>query len=152
MTPVVFLLLVAFAIGLANDWLSPATSPPSPPAAKITSGTSFTCTATKVHDGDGPIHCAEGPKVRLQAIAAREIDESCRRGHPCPAASGAAARAALEKLAVGQVLTCEATGDSYNRVTAWCRTAAGIDLSCAMVQGGYALRWERYDPENRLCS
>jgi crotonobetainyl-CoA:carnitine CoA-transferase CaiB-like acyl-CoA transferase len=58
----------------------------------IAAGTTFTCTPTAVWDGDGPIWCAEGPKIRLAGIAAREIDESCKPQHPCPAASGVAAR------------------------------------------------------------
>lgn len=111
----------------------------------------FTCTATRVHDGDGPIWCAEGQKVRLTAIAARELDETCSAGHPCPAASGSSAQRELERLAGGQVLTCEPTGTSYGRVTAWCWRQDGVELNCAMVENGYALRWERYDPNGRLC-
>lgn len=89
----------------------------------ITAGSSreFVCTGTKDHDGDCPIQSAEGPKVRLAAIAARELDETCSPGHPCPDASGASAQAALEHLALGQTLAREATGTSYGRVTAWCR-------------------------------
>jgi endonuclease YncB( thermonuclease family) len=104
-----------------------------------------------VHDGDGPIYCAEGPKIRLQALAAREADESCRPGHACPAASGAAATAALRKLALGKVLRREATGTSYSRVTAWCRTNEGVELNCAMVRGGTVAYWRRYDPEGTMC-
>jgi hypothetical protein len=40
--------------------------------------------------GDGPIWCAEGPKIRLSGIAAREIDESCRPGHHAPGLGRAA--------------------------------------------------------------
>ena len=59
---------------------------------------SFICTPVKLWEGDGPIHCAEGPKVRLAGIAAREIDGTCREGHPCPAADGVAARNYLAGL------------------------------------------------------
>lgn len=111
----------------------------------------FTCTATRVHDGDGPIWCAEGPKIRLTAIAARELDETCQAGHPCPDASGASAQRELARLAAGQVLSCERTGTSYGRVTAWCWRHDGIELNCAMVRSGTALPWPRYDPDRRLC-
>ncbi|MEO0499185.1 MAG: nuclease [Pseudomonadota bacterium] len=111
----------------------------------------FTCHVTRVHDGDGPIHCAEGMKIRLTAIAARELDESCRPGHPCPAASGAAAKARLTALADRQRLSCEQTGISYGRVTAWCWRADGLELGCAMVRSGHALPWPKYDPDDRLC-
>jgi len=58
----------------------------------IAAGNHFTCTPTRVWDGDGPIWCAEGMKIRLAGVAAREIDGSCRAWQPCPAASGVAAR------------------------------------------------------------
>lgn len=90
-------------------------------------------------------------KIRLTAIAAREIDGSCSEGHPCPTATGTAARAALVKLALGKKLRCEPTGRSYNRVTAWCWTPAGVELNCAMVRGGWALRWAKYDRRRQLC-
>jgi endonuclease YncB( thermonuclease family) len=37
----------------------------------LLAGAAFTCTPVRVWDGDGPIWCAEGPKVRLAGIAAR---------------------------------------------------------------------------------
>lgn len=117
----------------------------------------LTCTVTKVHDGDGPIWCAErGPdrkpiKLRLQAVAARELDETCSPGHPCPAASGAAAKRALEQLVLGQTLTYEPTGKSYERVTAWAWREDGTEINCAMVEGNTALPWPKYDPDGRLC-
>ena len=115
------------------------------------------CTVTKVHDGDGPIWCretdAEGKpiKLRLQAIAARETDESCSPGHPCPAASGAEAKAALQKLVLGRTLRYEATGRSYGRVTAWAWREDGVEINCAMVKSGTVEAWPKYDPDRRLC-
>jgi endonuclease YncB( thermonuclease family) len=144
-----------FAALLYSGWFS--AEPARPVGFAEMRGASFTCTATGVHDGDGPIRCAERGvdgkpiKIRLHAIAAREIDESCSAGHPCPAASGAAAKAELTRLAVGKQLRCEATGRSYDRVTAWCSTQAGVELNCAMVKSGMAVRWEQYDQERRLC-
>ena len=118
----------------------------------------FTCTVTSVYDGDGPIRCVERGadgkpiKIRLHAIAAREIDETCSPGHPCPSASGRQAQQVLWQLARGQTLTCKATGRSYSRVTAWCWRRDGIELNCAMVRSGAVLRWEKYDRQRRMCS
>ena len=42
----------------------------------------FACTPVQVWDADGPIWCAEGPRIRLHGIAAREMDGTCRHGHP----------------------------------------------------------------------
>ncbi|MGF7150097.1 endonuclease YncB(thermonuclease family) [Sphingomonas zeicaulis] len=118
---------------------------------------SFVCNAVSVWDGDGPITCADGTKIRLAGIATREIDNRCRRGQPCPRPSGAAARDHLVSLLggargrtrhgairIGPVpLRCAPVGTSYGRTVAWCRRGT-LDLSCAMVRGGYALRWPRY--------
>ncbi|MGH6784015.1 MAG: thermonuclease family protein, partial [Sphingomicrobium sp.] len=101
----------------------------------IAAGTSFTCTPTAVWDGDGPIWCAEGPRVRLAGIAAREIDGSCRSNQPCPAASGPAARDGLVTMlggprgrrSEGHVLVkappmrCRSDGSAGgSRTAAWC--------------------------------
>lgn len=92
----------------------------------------FTCTVTGVHDGDGPIYCRERGddgkpiKIRLQAVAARELDGTCNANQPCPAASATAAKAALARLTLRQVLRCEKTGMSYGRTTAWCWRTDGL--------------------------
>ncbi|MFP5396240.1 MAG: hypothetical protein ACLGHF_08770, partial [Alphaproteobacteria bacterium] len=57
-------------------------------ATVIPDGEVFECTPTRVWDGDGPIWCAEGPRIRLAGIATREMDETCRDGHPCPDVKG----------------------------------------------------------------
>lgn len=67
----------------------------------VAAGQSFSCTPTAVWDGDGPIWCAEEPKIRLSGIAAREMDGTCRPGHPCPLASAEASRDALVRLLGG---------------------------------------------------
>jgi endonuclease YncB( thermonuclease family) len=134
--------------------------------AAVASGTTFTCTPTRVWDGDGPIWCAEGPKIRLAGIAAREIDGTCRPHHPCPRTSGTKSRDALVALlgtsrgqsreghilVAAKPLSCVSHGSGKgDRTAALCRTAGGVDLSCAMIRGGYALRWEQYDPGRELC-
>ena len=112
----------------------------------------FECRVKSVYDGD-TLTCFGGTRVRLQAVAAREMEgNSCRPGHPCPAASARAARDTLRALApVGRTLTCERTGTSYDRVTAWCWNGAGQELSCGMVESGTALLWAKYDPAGEIC-
>ena len=122
-------------------------------------GSTFRCTPYKVWDGDGPIHCAEGPKVRLSGIAARERDGSCSPGHPCPEATAEAARDALvgllgqsvgtaregHVLVEGPQLTCTSQGSAGGkRSAAWCVSPVHGDLSCAMVQTGTVAKWDRY--------
>jgi endonuclease YncB( thermonuclease family) len=151
MIPAAGLVLAAFA----------AASCTSAPAAqdRVTSGGSFTCTPTRVWDGDGPIWCAEGPKIRLAGIGAREMDGSCRTGHPCPAADPRVSRDYLARLigrvtgtakeghllVQGPALTCTSSGSAGgSRTGAWCVSPIAGDLSCRMVKDGFAARWERY--------
>jgi endonuclease YncB( thermonuclease family) len=127
--------------------------------AVIPAGQTFDCTPTHVWDGDGPVWCAEGPRIRLSGIAARELDDTCSRAHPCPGATGAEARDALVRLVGtrtgvgphghvlvrGPTMRCTSDGSGRgNRTAAWCVSPRGGDINCAMVAGGWALRWDRY--------
>ena len=128
-------------------------------ASAVAPGATFTCTPVAVWDGDGPIWCAEGPRVRLAGIAAREIDGSCKPEHPCPGASGIAARDTLVQLlggpkgrmASGHILVsaptlrCVSHGSAgHGRTAAWCTLPGSGDLSCAMIKAQVVVRWTRY--------
>jgi endonuclease YncB( thermonuclease family) len=142
-------------------------------SAVFAAGQTFTCTPIRVWDGDGPIWCAEGPKIRLAAIATRElkllngrvVDAGCNVGHPCPHIDGLVARDALVRfigrrigqsssghvLIQGPPLRCVSEGSGKgSRTAAWCSGSTG-DLSCTMVRGGYALRWSQHDRRRKLC-
>lgn len=118
-------------------------------------GEAFACTPVRVWDGDGPIWCAEGPRIRLAGIAARELDGTCRGGHPCPKASGIQARDRLVQLlggprgttrdghvlVRGPRLSCRSRGpDRYGRTLADCAGRGG-DVGAALVRAGVAARW-----------
>jgi hypothetical protein len=150
----------------AGNSVSMDAGPELPGPAVVAGGESFTCTPVKVWDGDGPIHCAEGPKVRLAGIAAREMDGSCSPGHPCPEASAEAARDTLagllgrtagtggdgHVLVEGPPLECMSEGSAKgSRTAAWCVSPTAGDLSCAMVASGTAAKWDRYW-RNGACS
>jgi hypothetical protein len=92
-------------------------------------------------------------------VERRIIDGGCNEGHPCPSTSGIAARNALaglfggargtgqhgHLLVRGPALHCVSTGSAgRERVGAWCSSSATGDVSCRMVNGGYALRWNQY--------
>ena len=109
----------------------------------------FICAVAYVHDGD-TFRCTDGTRVRLSAIDTPEMPGACRPGRRCAPGSPYAAKAALEALIVGRTVRCEAVGTTYNRVAAWC-SVGGVDLSCAMVRGGYAVRLPQFDRERRLC-
>ena len=165
--------LTMFVLALVLPGIVPAE--PFPPLTTVTytgasnasieaAGATFACTPTAVWDGDGPIWCAEGPKVRIAGVAARELDGACRPGHPCPAASGAEARDRLVQLfggprgtlATGHIvvrsatMTCRSDGSARgSRTAAWCTSPALGDLSCAVVRAGGAARWPRYWRKHR---
>lgn len=118
--------------------------------ALVAAGPTFECRVATVHDGD-TLRCADGTRVRLQGIDANELDGSCHTR--CARLSADLARARLESLSLGQVLSCHPTGRSYRRVVAWCSVrlrGRPVDLSCAQVQTGAAIVWRRYDPDHRL--
>lgn len=146
----IFASLATFGTILLWPVSSPETVDPASVSSAPASAT-LRCVVTGVHDGDGPIYCASGEKIRLTAIAARELDETCNPGHPCPSASGASARDELRSLALGQTLSCEATGTSYGRITAWCWRADGAELNCAMLRSGKASYWAKFDRAGRMC-
>lgn len=119
----------------------------------------FICTPIAVYDGDGPVWCAEGPKIRLAGIAAREMDGTCRDNQPCPTVSAKQSRDYLVSLVgkrtgslatghitvVGPAMRCISTGSAGGgRTGAWCDSPKVGDLSCVMVKAGMALRWERF--------
>jgi endonuclease YncB( thermonuclease family) len=120
-------------------------------AASFMPSGSFSCQVSNVHDGD-TLRCADGTRVRLHAVAARETDETCSPGHPCPTASAASATAKLRELASGQTLTCQQTGNSYNQVTAICRNEHNVEINCAMVQSGTALIWPKFNQQRAICA
>ena len=125
----------------------------------VPQGELFQCSPMKVWDGDGPVWCREGPRIRIAGIAAREIDDSCRSNQPCPAVSAVEARDALVELigrpsgpspeghilVNGPTMQCISVGNGVGlRTGAWCVSPLTGDVSCAMVAGGWALRWDRY--------
>jgi endonuclease YncB( thermonuclease family) len=125
----------------------------------IPAGETFACTPTRVWDGDGPIWCAEGPRIRVAGVAARESDGSCRSNQPCPAATAEQAKNALVALVgrrtgtsreghaivSGPTLTCLSDGSAGGgRTAAWCTSPRNGDLSCAMVRTRTVLIWPRY--------
>lgn len=128
-------------------------------ATIVPAGTAFACTPVAVWDGDGPVWCKEGPRIRLSGIAARELDGSCRTGHPCPRSDPGESRDALVRLVgypvgigehghilvEGPTMQCISDGSAGgSRTAAWCISPIGGDLSCSMVQGAWAVKWDRY--------
>ena len=104
----------------------------------------FVCQVQRIHDADGPLWCANGAKVRVAGVNAREVDGSCRRGAPCPTMRHQQANPIAERLTLGKRLMCQPVDTSYRRVVARCTLPDGRSLSCALIAAGAAVRWDRY--------
>ena len=132
-------------------------TPPAPEGVQATRGQTvsermgrgtFKCTVRSVTDGD-TFRCTNGVRVRLSAIDTPEMPGSCRRGRSCAPGNPHAAKAHLARMIGGATVQCDPVGRSYNRIAAWC-SLSGMDLSCAMLRSGHAVRLAQYDRSGRL--
>ena len=102
----------------------------------------FPCSMPESHDGDA-IRCGgKGRSMRLYAIDAPEMPGACRPGRQCTSGDPYASRDHLRALTAGKAVQCrQLDTDRYQRPVVQC-FAGGVDLSCSMVQDGFAV--ERY--------
>lgn len=95
----------------------------------------------KVIDGESIV--VSGQRVRLYALDAPEIDQTCRRNGQTSDCGMESAAALREKIG-NQPVTCDARGvDRYWQTLATC-SASGVDLGGWMVDEGYAVADARY--------
>src|SRR5262245_63649910 len=93
---------------------------------------------TRVIDGD-TIDIG-GRRIRLEAIDAPELAQTCRDAQGRPWTCGHTAARELRRRVGGQELKCEAHGlDRFKRVLAICFLPDGSDLNAWMVLQGWAL-------------
>ncbi|WP_137125294.1 thermonuclease family protein [Roseomonas sp. HF4] len=113
----------------------PSAAPSSQPGAR------FTLRATAV---DGDTLAAGDLRLRLHAIDAPEMSQTCSRGGR-PYACGEEARRAMARiLGSGQVTCSGADHDRYGRRIARCTNAAGLDIAAALVAEGWAIAFRRF--------
>lgn len=118
----------------------------------------FICTVTRVHDGDGPLWCSNGVKVRIAGVQAPDFRsaEPCRHpdarrhNYACNDAAAKRSRLTVERLVLHRSMSCLPVGASYGRVVARCTLADGRSLSCAVIAAGAAVRWDRYWRRNGM--
>ncbi|WP_203310466.1 thermonuclease family protein [Sphingomonas beigongshangi] len=112
----------------------------------------FVCEVVRVHDGDGPLWCRSGEKVRVAGIQAPDFEsaEPCHRpaarriAYTCDDVAAERARLIVSRLTLNRRLICQPVGTSYKRVVARCTLPDGRSLSCAAIAAGAAVRWNRY--------
>ena len=113
---------------------------------------SFTCDVVRVHDGDGPLWCRSGQRIRVAGIQAPDFEsaEPCRRpdarrgNYICNDRAAERARRIMSGLTLGKRLSCQPTGKSYSRIVARCTLPDGRSLSCAAIAAGAAVKWASY--------
>ncbi|WP_226341787.1 thermonuclease family protein [Sphingomonas sp. NIC1] len=112
----------------------------------------FECEVVRVHDGDGPLWCRSGEKVRVAGIQAPDFEDAapCRRpaarrtAYTCNDVAARRSQQIVSRLTLGRRLICQPTGRSYSRIVARCTLPDGRSLSCAAIAAGAAVRWDRY--------
>jgi endonuclease YncB( thermonuclease family) len=116
----------------------------------------FLCAIAWVIDGDTFI-CSDGRHVRIAGIDAPEI-HACPPRRSCTPGNARASLWHLVRLAKGKTASCQAVGTSYDRTLAFCSIPAAvggagpgikapIDLACAQLTGGYAIRRYSFGPQ-----
>lgn len=118
----------------------------------------FVCEVVRVHDGDGPLWCRTGQKIRVAGIQAPDYEraEPCRRpaarraAYTCDDAAAVRSRRIVSRLTLGRRLACQPVGKSYSRIVARCTLPDGRSLSCAAIAAGAAVRWDRYWRQYRM--
>jgi endonuclease YncB( thermonuclease family) len=110
--------------------------------SRITSSDDVGCTDPRVVDGD-TLRCG-ATRIRLQGIDAPELPGHCARGRACTPGDPFASTDNLRALVRAAPMVCRQTDiDRYGRTVARC-SVQGRDLSCAQIEGGFAVR--RYAP------
>jgi endonuclease YncB( thermonuclease family) len=94
---------------------------------------------------DGDSIRLEDRVIRIAGIDAPELRQTCFRS--APYSCGDVARRALGDMVAGRIVTCRISGrDRYGRRLAACE-AGGEDIGAALVSGGFAVAYGRYESE-----
>lgn len=112
----------------------------------------FVCDVIKVHDGDGPIWCRNGIKVRVAGVQAPDFESAspCRRPkaqrlhYTCDDRAARVSQRIGERLTLHKRMTCQPVDRSHQRVVARCTLPDGRSLTCATIAAGAAVRWDSY--------
>ena len=102
------------------------------------SAETLVCQSVRIIDGD-TFDCGS-IRIRMQGIDSPEMPGHCRPGRECTPGEPYASTANLRRLTAAGNVQCRKTDvDAYGRTVARC-TAGKADLSCAQIEGGFAVR------------
>lgn len=109
----------------------------------------FICFAPQAIDGD-TLKCGATPNrfsVRLTGIDAPEMRGHCRTGRTCVSGDPIAARDALSLALLVDPISVEPLQvDLYGRLIGRVVSGSGVNISCALVRGGFAKPKPTWDP------
>lgn len=119
---------------------------------------SSNCDVIRVHDGDGPLWCRSGEKVRIAGVQAPDFEsaEPCRGldarrpNYTCDDRAARRSQHIVSGLVLRKRLSCERTAISYGRIVARCTLPDGRSLSCAAIAARAAVKWDRYWRQYRM--
>lgn len=94
----------------------------------LASAPPFCCIVNRVHDGNGPLWCSNGIRVRIAGVQAPDFKNvsPCRAADPrrnnyrCDDAAAKRSQQIVEGLVPHTTLRCEPAGESYSRIVARC--------------------------------
>ena len=132
--------LIVIAAGAAialfvHDWRTPPATEPPKPTGDVIAGRARVINGDSLEIGWN--------RVRLFGIDAPEGRQDCRDAQGDVSYCGTQAQRALLGLVAGREVSCTPVGASHDRSVAVC-TAAGVDLSEAMVRAGYAIELRQH--------
>ncbi len=104
----------------------------------------ITCKNPHIIDGD-TLRC-DAIKIRLKGIDTPEMPGHCRTGRTCVNGDPHEASRHLKSISRGKIVCIGSEKDSYGRTLARCKNQESIDLSCAMIKSGHAVRRYGYIP------
>lgn len=143
MVPVLLLALAVAGWQAWRSWDAPGSSP------RVIYGTPSTPPATahmtlRVSAIDGDTLASGGVRLRLHAIDAPEMSQTCtRQGRPY--ACGEESRRAMARILGSGMVACEGRDtDQYGRRIARCTNDSGQDIAAALVAEGWAVAYRRF--------
>ncbi len=102
------------------------------------------CHVIAVADAD-TVRCADGTRIRLAGISARERDGSCNSAPDCPTMRHAQAQPIAARLMLARTIRFRVVGVSYGRPV-----GDNPAIRCALVRSGAVVPWVRYMRQYRL--
>lgn len=112
--------------------------------AALSDAQAYDFRAGEVAAVDGDTLRIGSQRIRLSAMDAPELSQTCRAGNGALTLCGRDARNALSRLVRNGARCVVETYDRYGRAVATCTNPAGIEIGREMIRMGWAVPYWRY--------